>query len=125
AAEEAVELRDARGDPFGFGGFDVDEPQQGLRRRLRRWTADDVLDRRPERVAAGALPEPPAGGVTAVGTCVISGRLGHPASLGSAHDAAPSGTQEDTLSNRFRLYRTAQPRGETCGGRPDRHNRAS
>jgi hypothetical protein len=39
--------------------------------------ADDFLDERPERGAAGALSEPAAGRVSALGARELDGWLGH------------------------------------------------
>src|SRR5207253_7897926 len=78
AAEDAVELVHARRDALGLLGRDVDEPQERLRRRLRpRDLADDLLDERSEGGAAGALPEPPRGGVAALRAGVLDRRLRH------------------------------------------------
>ena len=103
AAEHPVELGHAGPDPRGLLGLDVDEPQDRLRRRLARRTADDVFHERAECVAAGTFPEPATGGVTAIGARVIDGRLAHRVSLG----LGPDGERDDSgtkVQPRWRLF---------------------
>ena len=79
AAEHAVELRHSGRDARCLGHLDVDEPEQRLRRRLGlRDLPDDLLDERPERRAAGTLPEPAPGGVAALGAAELDGRRSSP-----------------------------------------------
>src|SRR5581483_4870076 len=78
AAEDAVELGYARRDPLCLLGGDVHEAQKRLRRCLRSaGPAHDLLDERPERGAAGALPEPSPRRVAALRARVLDGRLRH------------------------------------------------
>src|SRR2546423_3475410 len=100
AAKDAVELRNARRDPLGLGRLDVDEAEQRLRRRFRAGPPDDVLDQRSEGVAARAFPEPPAGGIAAVGAGVSDGRLGDLAILGAGPDDGSVGS----VSIRERIF---------------------
>ena len=75
AAEHAVELVDTGRDPRRLLGDDVDEAKQ--RPRLGRLGAArrcGLLDHRPERAAARAAPEPPAGDRAALGARVLDGR---------------------------------------------------
>src|SRR5207247_901652 len=69
-AEDAVELRDARRDPLGLFGLDLDQAQERARGRRRRagrpGAAHDLLVEAPERAAAGAAPEPARGLVPAL-----------------------------------------------------------
>src|SRR5581483_404668 len=87
AAEDAVELGHAGGDPLGLGGGDVDEAEERLgRRRHRREPADDLLHERAERGASWALPEPAAGAVSALGARVLDRSLGHDSTLRTRAD---------------------------------------
>src|SRR6185437_10971958 len=61
---------------------------------------DDVLHERPEGVAPWTLPEPPAGGITAVGARIVHCWLGHSASLG----VGPDGGSVGFVSIRERLF---------------------
>src|SRR5205823_8313984 len=88
--EPAVELRHAGRDPVRLLRVDVDEAEQRLRRRRRR-RRGRLLDERPERVAARALPKPTAGGVTALGTRVLDRSLRHAATLRAHSDALRAG----------------------------------
>ena len=85
AAEDAVELRHAGRDPLRLLRRDVDELQQGSRRRPRR-RGRSLLDERAEGVAAGALAEPAARGVAALGTRVLDCGLGHAATVAAPVD---------------------------------------
>jgi hypothetical protein len=88
AAEDAVELGHAGGDPLRLVGLDVGEAEEGLRRGLRPGvTREDVLDERSERAAGGALAQPAPGRVTALRAGVVDGSgLGHPTIVGLRAD---------------------------------------
>ncbi len=92
AAEHAVELGDAGGDPLRVLDLDVDEPQERLGRLpapdlVPASSSWDLLDERAERVAARALAEPAPGRVAAVGAGKLNGRFRHQTSLRRLSDA--------------------------------------
>jgi hypothetical protein len=85
ATQDPIELGDAGRDPVGLLCNDIDEPEQWLRRDLHRCRSR-LLDKGAERVAAGALAEPTAGGVAALGARELNCRLGHRSRLAAAAD---------------------------------------
>ena len=77
AAENAVELGDARRDPLGVGRLDVDEAEQRPSCRLSRafrHRGDPLLDERAPASARRALAEPLPGRVPALGAGVLDCR---------------------------------------------------
>ena len=70
--------------------------------------ADDLLDERPERVAAGALPEPAPGRVPALDARKLNGRFRHRTTLRTKADA------HVTASRRNRVVVDEAP--TACGG---------
>ena len=89
ASEHAVELRNPRRQAVGFRRAHLAERHGGRDSagRLRSRRLHSLLDERPERSAAGALPEPARARRAAVGTHVLGRPSSHGASLGTGSDA--------------------------------------
>src|SRR5205085_5454810 len=73
AAEHAVELLDAGGDPLGLLDLDVDEAQERFRSRSMTQARSALFDECPKRAAARAAPEPAGRRGAALAACVLDG----------------------------------------------------